>query len=402
MKTCTACKQPKPTTTQYFHPNGQGALRSACKDCEKERFRARRQAYVKRAVFTEEPEEDEEPKSVDTMLAEHRRDIELRKLRHSQNQLLASLTEAQERQKVLDELSNFDAFKVRPRELTSGVREATAVVLCSDWHVEEPVEPEKVNGMNEYNLSIAEHRIDKLIEGILWRLGLYEGQVEVRDLVLFLGGDHYSGYIHEELMESAQLSPIECILWLQPQIVRMIDTILSSTNLEKIYIPCTYGNHGRTTAKPRIATGAENSYEWLLFNWLIAHYRNESRVEIVAPKSQLVYMDIYDYTLRFTHGDAVKYYGGVGGLSIPINKAIASWDIGRRAHYTCMGHWHQLQFGPHFVVNGSLIGYNAYSVRIKSAYEPPQQAFFLIDSKRGRTDCAPLWVDEVPAFLARA
>ena len=37
-----------------------------------------------------------------------------------------------------------------------------------------------------------------------------------------------------------------------------------------------------------------------------------------------------------------------------------------------------------FVVNGSMIGYNAFAVAIKAAYEPPSQVLFAVHSKRGK------------------
>ena len=47
-----------------------------------------------------------------------------------------------------------------------------------------------------------------------------------------------------------------------------------------------------------------------------------------------------------------------------------------------------------FVSNGSLIGYNEYALSIKAKYEPPQQAFFLIDAERGKRHSTPIWVDD--------
>jgi len=47
-----------------------------------------------------------------------------------------------------------------------------------------------------------------------------------------------------------------------------------------------------------------------------------------------------------------------------------------------------------FVVNGSLIGYNAFALSIKAEYEPPSQAFFLIDKKRFRSVTIPILFDE--------
>ena len=56
----------------------------------------------------------------------------------------------------------------------------------------------------------------------------------------------------------------------------------------------------------------------------------------------------------------------------------------------------KLQFfdGGNFISNGSLIGYNAFAVKIGASYEPPRQAFCLIDSKRGKTGVFPIFVED--------
>src|SRR5690349_16938644 len=40
--------------------------------------------------------------------------------------------------------------------------EATAIIVATDWHSEETVDPRTVNGENKFNLSIADNRIQQL------------------------------------------------------------------------------------------------------------------------------------------------------------------------------------------------------------------------------------------------
>jgi hypothetical protein len=105
-------------------------------------------------------------------------------------------------------------------------------------------------------------------------------------------------------------------------------------------------------------------------------------------------LDVFGVRLRFHHGDGIKYGGGVGGITIPVNKAIAQWN---RAHYAdldIVGHYHQFFDGGNFIANGSVIGWSPYSLWIKASFEPPQQAFFLLDSKyRRKTVVAPIILD---------
>lgn len=279
--------------------------------------------------------------------------------------------------------------------------EATAIVLASDWHVEEQVDPSTVNGLNAYNLEISEKRARQFFQGILWHVRSHrhgesqEYGYHIENLILWLGGDLISGYIHEELMESNFLSPIEAIRFCTNLICTGLDYLLKEGNFKKITIPCSYGNHGRTSMKRRHSTGAKNSFEWLMYHQIRKIYENEPRVEFAIADGSHLYLDVYDWTFRFHHGDDIRYGGGIGGVTIPLRKAVDAWNIGKHADITVIGHFHQFVDENFAVVNGSLIGYNAFAQSIKARYEPPRQAFFLVDRDRGKKEVSPIYVDEM-------
>jgi hypothetical protein len=335
--------------------------------------------------------------------------LELKRLKHKLalsnkkiEELVQRLNLAEERESFLLELKDYNPDPIIIKPLDKLVKhEATAVALASDWHVEELVEPSTINGMNTYNTTIARQRSVEFFRGILWMIrnsrtgSTDEYGFNIKNLVLWLGGDLISGYIHEELMESNELSPTEATLFAQDLIVSGIDFLLKHGELEKIIIPCSYGNHGRSTIKRRHSTGAKNSYEWMMYQQLRRLYENEPRVEFVIADGAHVYLGIYDWTIRFHHGDDVKYGGGVGGLTVPLRKAVDSWNIGRYADITCIGHYHQFFDCNFAIVNGSLVGYGPFSLAIKARYEPPMQGFFLIDRDRGKRMVSPIMVDPI-------
>lgn len=265
---------------------------------------------------------------------------------------------------------------------------AVAFAIASDWHVEETVDPKTVNDLNAYDLDIASKRVRQFFQKVVRLTEIQRAGTKIDTLVLALLGDLMTGYIHEELRESNGLSPTETILWLQDEVASGL--ALLEKHFGNIIIPCSWGNHGRNTIKPRHATGARNSYEWMLyhvlkkqfpqFGWRISDgYHN--------------YLDVDGRIIRFHHGDDLKYQGGVGGLTIPVEKAIAQWNRAIKADLDVFGHWHQSQQNPKWISNASLIGHNAYAIAIKAGYEPPSQTFFLMDPKRGRTITAPIFLD---------
>ena len=130
-----------------------------------------------------------------------------------------------------------------------------------------------------------------------------------------------------------------------------------------------------------------------MYSTMRQYFRNEPRVTFIISEGSHTYLDIYGYQVRLLHGHDIKYSGGIGGVYIPLNKAIAQWDKAKPAYLTCCGHFHQRVDGGSFLVNGSLIGYNAFALSIKASAERPQQSFALIDKKRGRTITAPILVE---------
>lgn len=270
-------------------------------------------------------------------------------------------------------------------------RQGCPVGVFSDWHVEERVDPKNVNGLNEYNLEIAESRIDQLAEAFAWMVN--DSRYDCRSAILAFLGDHFSGFIHEELMEKNWLSPVSAVKWLAPRIVAMIRKILHlCPTIERLVIPCVDGNHGRLTHKIRVQSRTDNSLEWLMFHQLAAMMLDEPRVQFQIADGEYNYVDIGngDRRICFFHGDSVKYAGGVGGILVPLLRGLNELRKYQRASVFCLGHFHQLTFHDDVVVNGSMIGTTAYALRYKFAPQRPAQAFWMEDPFYGKTLQSPL------------
>ena len=282
------------------------------------------------------------------------------------------------------------SIKIKPRHRSKS--EATAFIIASDWHFEERVEPETVSGLNEYNLDIARKRINNFFSNSLRLFKIFEKDIRIETIVFALLGDFISSTIHDELKEGNQLLPADAIWEVQNLLIAGIDFLLDNTKV-KFVIPCHSGNHGRMTKKQRIATEAGNSLEAFMYNNLALRYQGEDRVKFIVARGYHTYLDVYNYTIRLHHGHAIRYNGGVGGIYIPVNKAINQWNKARKAHLDIFGHFHQRRDGGNFISNGSIIGYNSFSINIKAEFEKPQQSFFLLDKKRGKTIVAPILVE---------
>lgn len=273
----------------------------------------------------------------------------------------------------------------------NGGSDATAFIIASDWHIEETVRPSDVSGLNKYNLEISDARAKKFFSSSLKLLEITQKESRVNQVVLALLGDFISGHIHLELLENNALLPADAIWRVQNYLMSGINFLLNNSKIELTVI-CHGGNHGRMTQRIHHATEQGNSLEVYMYNNIALHFKGNKRINFIIAEGYHTYVDVYDYKVRLHHGHAIRYGGGVGGIFIPVNKAIAQWNKGRRVDLDVFGHFHQFKDGGNFICNGSLIGYNAFALSIKADYEKPKQAFFLIDKKRGKSIVAPIWL----------
>jgi hypothetical protein len=303
-----------------------------------------------------------------------------------------TLGEQQARLDLFEHLqANSSAMQVLPTQEVES--EAIAIVQASDWHVGEVVHPEKVNYWNKYDPDIAEHSANLFFDRTMKLLHKEQKDVTIKKVILHIGGDMMTGHIHEELMESTAFSPNEEAQFAKHLLIGGIKHWLNE--VEELIVVCSYGNHGRNDPVKKIATGAENSYEWAMYHDIARHFENEPRIKFLIPRGEWGYIDVGEYKLRFTHLDSVRYVGGVGGISIPLIKAIHNWNSAAKASMTFGGHFHQTLINDQvgFAVNNCLIGMNAYGMRFGRP-TPATQNFRLLDMKRGFTVFAPIICDD--------
>jgi len=277
--------------------------------------------------------------------------------------------------------------------VSSNSSEAIAVVIASDWHIEETVRPETVNGLNKFNLNVAEERVEQFFQNTLKLLIKEQQNAQIDTLVLALLGDFISGNIHDELLENCSLRPIDAIIKAENLLISGINFLLENSTVNLI-IPCHVGNHTRITKKVHVSTEKENSLEFFMYNHMKSYFASNPRVSFRISGGYLSYLTLFNnYTICFHHGHAVRYAGGIGGITIGTNKAIAQWQKLNYADLYCFGHYHQFLDMGNAICNGSLIGYNAFAVFIKASPEKPKQTFFLVDRKRGKTVVCPITFD---------
>lgn len=340
-----------------------------------------------------------EVKSVSTV------EVELEKLRvkranhgHTVSQLTERVFQLEREKEALLRLTSPTPQSISiPPKTVSKDSESVAVIVWSDHHIEEEILPDAVGGLNVHNLDIADRRFQRLLHGGLVWYNIEKQKTTIKTIVLALLGDFINGSIHEDCAESNLLSPVEAIYKAQGHLIGGIQYMLDNTPPDvEFVLPCHSGNHGRMTQKQRIATESGNSLEHYMYLTIRDFFQNEKRLKFIVATGYHSYVSLFDgqYDIRFHHGHMINYGGGVGGLTIPVNKAIAQWNKSRRVNLDVFGHFHTRMDGGNFIANGSVVGYNAYALSIKASFEKPSQTFFLVNKEYAeKTMVGPIFLE---------
>lgn len=279
------------------------------------------------------------------------------------------------------------------RAAKGGKHHGTPWLMLSDLHLDEVVQPAEIGGVNAYNRRIAEQRLRATFDNTVDVCTNYWSGIAYDGFVCALGGDLYSGDIHDELTQTNEDTILGSILhWsdlLASGIAQLADTF------GRVHVPVVVGNHGRRSRKPRSKFRARDNFDWFTGHLLARTFANDKRITFDVAESADTFVQSYDHRVCLTHGDQASGGAGIGGIWPPLMRLDArkrqrNAAVNQPYDLLVMGHWHQLVFGPSFIVNGSLKGYDEYAYTSNFGYEDPQQALWLMTPERGKTWTAPI------------
>lgn len=272
-------------------------------------------------------------------------------------------------------------------------------ILASDWHWGEVVDPNQINGVNAYDLGIAQKRAKGLINISIDILKTRFADPHYPGIVFALGGDMVSGDIHEELSVTNETEIMPAVLDLWGTLIWCIDKL--ADEFGNVFVPCVTGNHGRNTHKMRMKGRNFTSFDWLLYQFLAKHFEGDERIKFLIPDGSDAYYQVYGHKYLLTHGDQFRGGDGMIGALGPIirgdhRKRSRNAQIDTEYDTLLLGHWHQLIQLQRLIVNGSLKGYDEYAYQSNFPYEPPRQALWITHPEHGITFSAPVLVDRAP------
>ena len=241
----------------------------------------------------------------------------------------------------------------------------------SDWHCGEQFSKGSTGGLNFYNPDECMRRVDVLSNRTVSYLRARQKMFKLDCVVFHLKGDFMNGWIHDENIETNSMNPLEEIEFVLEQLIAHLTFVMTHSRVKNFIIIGIRGNHGRMTKRFRYSNEKQTSFETQIYSRLKKHFPN---VDVLIPENNIAEIELGGEVIRTFHGHEVKYNNGVGGIAPSLSKAIKGWDDTKKAVWNFMGHFHTASMPwKNVCLNGSLVGYNAFSRFYKFAYEPPQQ-----------------------------
>jgi predicted phosphodiesterase len=263
------------------------------------------------------------------------------------------------------------------------------MLLISDLHVGERVDPAQVNGVNAYDLEVAERRLARVTGKAIDLIRLRSAGTMPRRAVVMMGGDLVSGWLHEELQKTDVCTPLEAVNWCVGRLVGMFDRLLDTgMHVSALWVA---GNHGRLSKRPPAKLSAAERFDWLIAQMVARHYQGQDRIRHYIPSSNEALFAVYGHRYLLMHGDELGVKGGDGfiGAIGPIMRgeakaARSAAQVGRDFDTLVMGHYHTPLWLPRAIVNNALVGFNEYARAQRFGFHRPSQWLWFTHPSLGR------------------
>jgi hypothetical protein len=345
---------------------------------------------------------DDSPEVVELRKSHEKLSIEINKVRRQRdsatNQIMQLESQNEKLEKALNVVDMVEGASIDPpvwlTKVPTGKNRATVVAILSDTHFDEVVLASEMDGINAYNRTIATQRLELWTKNVIHLTQNYLSGVTYDGMVLMLGGDIFSGDIHEELAETNEDSMLGSLLYWSEQIAASIT--MFGKEFKKVHVISVPGNHGRMSRKPRMKLRAKTNFDWLLSKMVERHFAGSKNITFNVPDSADCMVSIYGYNHLLTHGDQAKGGGGIGGIwptvmRLRARKLQRYSDTGTTFKTIWMGHWHQYISTPELVVNGSMKGYDEYAIMNSFQFQVPSQALAIVTPEHNITWQCPVF-----------
>lgn len=264
------------------------------------------------------------------------------------------------------------------------------VLVTSDFQLGEVISRENMDGINEFNIEIAQRRYRTLIEKTVDIALNHLARNKYQGIIYLRLGDAVSGDIHQELRETNAEGGVESVRTLVAMETWGIGELRKAFGA--VHVVSVPGNHGRTSLKPPTKKIAETNYDTLSAWWLQDAFRQHPGVTWQTPNSTDAVFPVHGRRYLATHGDNIGARGGQGfiGPAATILRGFKKThdEYARRGDILdgiICGHFHTAVDVGLGWCNGSLPGYSEFARANRMSPEPSQQWLLFFHTKYGPT-----------------
>lgn len=249
-------------------------------------------------------------------------------------------------------------------------------IVLSDQHIGEIVGKDVVQ--NEYNYKVALKRLDKFLEAIL------TFPKQSRKINVMQCGDMLKGLIHGGLYntEGSFIESIATAVDYNVYLYQVLSEVYEEVNIYSIT-----GNHDRVTEDP------SNSNKSLDFTRLVDKMVAKQlkalgikNVKLFVTDTPYQLINVNNSNLLMFHGDTVRKYNPADANQRSLLQDLCLGTFKQPYKHAVSGHTHSFsachnQYGGMSIVNGTLVGSNAYGVSNGMRDIVPSQTIFYVDQE---------------------
>lgn len=268
----------------------------------------------------------------------------------------------------IDSLANVKPMINYVDNKIEGIISNHAVLMLSDWHVGITVD----NYLNKYNLDIRKTRLNELCKNTI----KYCKMNEVEVLHMTFLGDLISGEIHDILRIQNQLKLSEQLIIVSELCSELIFEL--SKHVKFVNVLAVDGNHDRTIQDKRGALD-KDTYLDVIRQFIKLRVKDLKNVSFTdnTRDDEITTINIEGWKFACMHGHN-------------INRSKVSYQMNNVLNdmfdYILLGHFHQgeehLQYKTKVITNGSLVGSDTYSKKLK-LHTYPMQKLLMVNRDSG-------------------
>lgn len=268
-----------------------------------------------------------------------------------------------------------------------------AILLISDLHCGELINPEEIGFINAYNIEIMKKRLER----IFYYFAYYCSKFEITKAHILFLGDLFSGNHQDELIRTNEIHEVDALFLLQDLLAQQLLKIES--NFNSIECEFVVGNHSRIPiGKPQYKSAAKLNYEYILSKQLQQIFEvRQKKIKINTCNALFKVKEIAGRRFLMTHGHtlskgsnsfaSIPYYGlsmSAAKLYGAILQSEVEEDTTSLFQDILMAHLHtsarvKITSGSLYI-NGAVIGTSDFSLYKMNAISKPEQTMLFVDN----------------------